>query len=169
MYVHVHRAIDDRRINVVITIFELFFLLSSFWYFQDICKHYVLSLLYDLPGASMGNPTRGKGHEEGGLAKGKGWDQASVVPLDFPEHLPPKPEFACFIVLCFPLFWRNRGLFPPPFSGKSQLRAPLDSLLHIKGVFQLNPSDGSLTCLTVRDFYNLWLFTAPQLWEAQEA
>ena len=29
-----------------------------------------------------------------------------------------------------------------------------------------NPSDGSLTCLTVRDFYNLWLFTAPQPREA---
>ena len=63
-----------------------------------------------LLGASMGNPTRGKSHEEGGLAKGKGWDQASGVPLDFPEHLPQKPESACFIVLCFPVFWHNRGL-----------------------------------------------------------
>ena len=29
------------------------------------------------------------------------------------------------------------------------------------------PSDGSLTCLTARDFYNLWLFTAPQPREAR--
>ena len=70
----------------------------------------LLQLHADLLGASMGNPARGKGHEEGGLAKGKGWDQASGVPLDFSEHLPLKPESACFIVLCFPLFWHNRGL-----------------------------------------------------------
>ena len=30
------------------------------------------------------------------------WDQASGVPLDFLKHLPPKPESACFTVLCFP-------------------------------------------------------------------
>ena len=29
-------------------------------------------------------------------------DQASGFPLDFLEHLPPKPEPACFAVLCFP-------------------------------------------------------------------
>ena len=29
-------------------------------------------------------------------------DQASGVPLDFLKHLSPKPESACFTVLCFP-------------------------------------------------------------------
>ena len=33
--------------------------------------------------------------------------------------------------------------------------------------FSSNPSDGSLTCLMVGDFYNLWLFTAPQPREAR--
>ena len=68
----------------------------------------------------MGNLAHGKGHEEGGLAKNKGLDQASGVPLDSPQHLPSKPESACFIALCFPLCksrksrntWSNRQIWP---------------------------------------------------------
>ena len=56
-----------------------------------------------VPGASMGNPARGKRHEEGGLTKHKGEIRPQGSPLlDFLEHLPPKPESACFTVLCFP-------------------------------------------------------------------
>ena len=71
----------------------------------------------------MGNPTRGKGHEEGGLTKCKGGIRPQGYPLDFLEHLPPKPESACFTVLCFPpILLTLTGALPPPpppFSGKS--------------------------------------------------
>ena len=41
-------------------------------------------------------------------------DQASGVPLEILEHLPPKPESACFTVLCFPttLLTLTGGLSP---------------------------------------------------------
>ena len=46
--------------------------------------------------------------------------QASGVPLDFLEHLPPKPESACLTALCFPpILLTLQGGYPrPPFSGK---------------------------------------------------
>ena len=47
-----------------------------------------------MPGASMGNPTHGKGHEEGGLTKRKGRIRPQGSPLDFLEHPSPKPESA---------------------------------------------------------------------------
>ena len=50
----------------------------------------------------MRNPSHGKGHEEGGLTKRKGAIRPQGSPLDFLEHLPPKPESACFTVLYFP-------------------------------------------------------------------
>ena len=43
-------------------------------------------------------------------------DQASGVPLDFLEHLPPKPESACLTALCFPpilLTFPGRGELAP--------------------------------------------------------
>ena len=36
-----------------------------------------------------------------------------------------------------------------------------------KECLSLNPSVGSLTCLIAGDFYNLYLFTAPQPWETR--
>ena len=58
----------------------------------------------NVPGASVRNPARGKGHEEGNPTKCKGviWLQGS--PWVFLNIYPPKPESACLIVLCFPLF-----------------------------------------------------------------
>ena len=50
----------------------------------------------------MGNLARGKGQEEGGLTKRKGGIRPQGSPMDFLEYLPPKPESACFTVLCFP-------------------------------------------------------------------
>ena len=49
----------------------------------------------------MGNPTRGKGLRKGPDMQRQ--DQASGVPPDFLEHLPPKPESACLTTLCFSL------------------------------------------------------------------
>ena len=72
-----------------------------------------------LPGTSMRNPTRGKGHEEGSLTKRKGVIRLQGFPLEFPEHPPPKkPESACFTVLCFPptLLTLQGAVPPPPFS-----------------------------------------------------
>ena len=56
------------------------------------------------PGASVRNPAHGKGHEEGSWTKRKDviWFQCS--PWVFLNIYPPKPESACLIVLCFPLF-----------------------------------------------------------------
>ena len=67
-----------------------------------------------MPGASVRNPARGKGHEEGGLTKRKGGIRPQGSPLYFLEHLPPKPESACFTVLCFPptLLTLTGGLSP---------------------------------------------------------
>ena len=60
-----------------------------------------------LPGASVRNSARGKGHEEGGLAYAKAWSSLRKPPV--PEHLTPKPES----VLCSHLhFWVYRGLSP---------------------------------------------------------
>ena len=44
------------------------------------------------------------------------WDRASGVPLEILEHLPPKPESACFTVVCFPptLLTLTGGCPPPP-------------------------------------------------------
>ena len=50
-----------------------------------------------MPGASVRNSARDKGHEEGGSAYAKA-DQASGVPLEILEHLPPKPESAYFLL-----------------------------------------------------------------------
>ena len=73
----------------------------------------------------MRNPAHGKGHEEGGLTKRKGGIRPQGYPLDFLKHLPPKPESACFTVLCFPpTLLTLTGAVPPPphlFLGKVNL------------------------------------------------
>ena len=70
----------------------------------------------------MGNPAHGKGHEERGLTKHKGGIRPQGSPLDFLKHLPPKPESACFTVLCFPLILPTlQGGCPPPPSSKRKL------------------------------------------------
>ena len=74
-------------------------------------------------------------------------------PLVFPEHVPPKPESACLIVLCFSTLLT--------FSEKKLTQG--FSLLHLKGMFQLKPSDNSLACLTGSPglFTSCELLTAP--------
>ena len=55
-----------------------------------------------------------------------------VFPLVFPEHVPPKIRI-CLLFHSSDILWKksNQGF----------------SLLHLKGMFQLNPSDSSLVCL----------------------
>ena len=62
-----------------------------------------------------------------------------VFPLEFPEHPPPpKNKNLLAFVLCLSTFLI--------FSGKKSIQG--FSLLHLKGLFQLTPSDCSLACLT---------------------
>ena len=72
-----------------------------------------------LPGASVRNSAHGTGHEKGGSAYAKAESSLRRPPVT--EHLPPKPESACFTVLCFPptLLTLTGAVPPPPFSGKS--------------------------------------------------
>ena len=64
-----------------------------------------------VPGASVQNSARGKGHEEGGLAYAKAGLSLRRPPIL--EHLPPKPESAYFTALCSHLhLWLYRGLSP---------------------------------------------------------
>ena len=60
-----------------------------------------------VPGASVRNPAHGKGHEEGSQTHTKAWSSFRGSPWVFLNIYPPKPESACFIVLCFPLFWHS--------------------------------------------------------------
>ena len=78
-------------------------------------------------------------------------DQASGVPLDILDHLPPKPESAYLTALCFHLhFWHYGGLSPTTSLWKGvNLGLQLINLLGMTRVFQCqNSSDGSLACLT---------------------
>ena len=98
-------------------------------------------------------------------------NQASGVPLDILEHLPPKPESAYLTALCFHLHcWHYRGLSPTTSLWKGvNLELQLINLPGITRVFQSkNSSDGSLACLTGLSGH-MWLFTASQTWEAQDA
>ena len=78
-------------------------------------------------------------------------DRASGVPLEILEHLPPKPESACFTVLCFPptLPTLTGGCPPTTLFRKKLIQSfQIISLLGIIRVFQSkNPSDGFLACL----------------------
>ena len=68
-------------------------------------------------------------------------DQASGVPLDILEHLPPKPESAYFTALCFHL-WLYRCCPPPPshsFWKGVNLQLQLIKFLGIIGVFKSKP------------------------------
>ena len=125
---------------------------------------------HKVPGASVRNPTHGKGHEEGGLTYAKA-GSGLRGPLDILEHLPPKPESACLTALCFHLhFWHYGGLSPTTSLWKgANLELQLINLLGVTRVFQSkNSSDGTLACLTGLSGH-MWLFIASQPWEAQDA
>ena len=71
-------------------------------------------------GASVRNSARGKGHEEGGLDTQRR-DQASGVPLEILEHLPPKPESAYFLLVLSPTPLTLRGALPHYLTLKKEL------------------------------------------------
>ena len=75
-----------------------------------------------------------QGHEEGSLTKRKDVIRLQGFPLEFPEHPPLKKIRICLLFHSSDILWKksNQGF----------------SLLHLKGMFQLNPSDSSLACLT---------------------
>ena len=82
---------------------------------------------------------------------GKGESGLKGASLDLLVHLLPKPESACFTVLCFPptLLTLTGGCSPTTFFWKKLIQSfQIISLLGIIRVFQSkNPSDGFLACL----------------------
>ena len=74
-----------------------------------------------LPGASVRNPTHGKGHEEGSLTKHKGVIRLQEFPLEFPEHPPPKTRVCLLYGVMLSTYSSviNGAVPPPPFSGKN--------------------------------------------------
>ena len=98
-------------------------------------------------------------------------DQASGVPLDILEHLPPKPGSAYLTALCFHLhFWHYWGLSPITSLWKgANIELQLINILGVTRVFlSTSSSDGSLANLTGLSGH-MWLFIASQLWEARDA
>ena len=67
-----------------------------------------------VPGASVRNPARGKGHEEGSQTKRNGVIRLQGFPLDFPEHLPPKTRVCLLYCVMLSTYSSdiNRGLSP---------------------------------------------------------
>ena len=113
-----------------------------------------------VPGASVRNPTHGKGHEEGSPTKREGVIWLQGFPLSFPEHLPPKTRVGLILLYyAFPLFWHSL----------KKVNLGLQSSAFERNVSAQTPFDGSLTCLTGCPglFTTRELFTAPQLQEAQ--
>ena len=91
-------------------------------------------------------------------------DQASGVPLEVLEHLPPKPESAYLTALCFHIhFWHYGGLYPTTSLWKGiSLGLQLINLLGVTRVFQSkNSSDGSLACLTALSRPHVVVYSLP--------
>ena len=75
-------------------------------------------------GASVRNPARGKGHEEGSLIECKGVIRLQGFPLEFPEHPPPKTRVCLLYCVMLSTYSSdiNRGLSPHhPFLEKVNL------------------------------------------------
>ena len=93
-----------------------------------------------LPGASMGNPACGQGQEERGLTKRKGGVRPQGSPWTFLSIYPQNQSLPALLHYAFHLFfWHYRGAIPDHLSLEKVNRAPVNSLLHIKGVSQLRP------------------------------
>ena len=69
---------------------------------------------FQVLGASMRNPARGKGHEEGSLTKCKGVIRLQGFPLEFPEHPPQKTRVCLLYCVMLSTYSSdiNRGLSP---------------------------------------------------------
>ena len=103
---------------------------------------------HNLPGATVRNPTCDKVMRKEAWQNARTWSGFRGFPLVFPEHPPPKTR-VCLLFRSSNILWKksNQGF----------------SLLHLKAMFQLNPSDSSLACLTgsPRTSYSLWIAYSP--------
>ena len=109
-----------------------------------------------LPGASTRNPARDKVMRKEAWQNARTWSGFRGSPWNFLSiHLPKKIRI-CLLFHFSDILWKksNQGF----------------SLLHLKGMFQLNPSDSSLACLTgsPTSFTACELLTAPPT-QPQEA
>ena len=123
-----------------------------------------------LPGASVRNPTCGKGHEEGGLTYTKAGSGLRGPP-GLLEHSPQNQSLPALLHYAFYLLsWHYWGLSLTTSLWKgANLELQLINLLGVTKVFlSKNSSDGSLACLTGLSSH-MWLFTAFQPWEARDA
>ena len=129
-----------------------------------------------LPGASVRNSTRGKGHEEGGSTYAKvGWSLRSPPG----NSRAPTPKTRVCLLYCFvlsPTPLTSRGAVPHHHLSlwkRVNLQLQLIKFLGVTRVFKFtSPSDGSLTCPTgLPGLLQLCirLFTVSQPREAQEA
>ena len=105
------------------TVIDFLFLGSNITAVSD-CSHEIIRCMLlgrKAAGSQCEEPRPWQRSWRKGPDKTQRWDQASRTPLDFLEHLHPKPEPACFTVLCFKLILLTLqgGYPPPPFSGKS--------------------------------------------------
>ena len=102
---------------------------------------------YGLPGASMRNPTHNKVMRKEAWQNLRTWSDFRGSPWNFLSIYPPKIR-VCLLLHSSDTLWKksNQGF----------------SLLHLKAMFQLNPSDSSLACLTGSpDLLQLWIAYSP--------
>ena len=113
-----------------------------------------------MPGASVRNSARGKGHEEGGSAYAKAGSSLRSPPGNS-QVSTPKTRVCLLSALCFHLhLWLYGGLSRTTSLWKIvNLQLQLIKFLGVTRVFQpTNSSEGYSG--------HMWLFTASQLWEA---
>ena len=85
----------------------------------------------NVPGASVRNPARGKGHEEGSPTKRKGVIWLQGFPLGFPEHLPQSLHALLYCAFhSSDILWKNvnSGLQSPAYERNVSAQTPLMAL-----------------------------------------
>ena len=128
--------------------------------------------IISLPGDSVRDPARGKGHEEGGLAYAKAGSGLRGPPGLSQASNPKTRVCLPYRIMLFAYISDiNRGYPRPPFSGENQLRALANKCPgHERNISNQTPSVSILACLAgISRLLQLGLFTASQLWEAQKA
>ena len=129
------------------------------------------SFLICLPGASVRNPTCDKVMRKEVWQNARMWSGFRGSPWNFLSIHPPRPESACFTVLCFPptllsltggcppttFFWKKLELLDNKSPGHNT------SVSIQKPLWWLSSLPAGLVQLC------MWLFEASRLREAQEA
>ena len=119
-----------------------------------------------LPGASVRNSARGKGHEEGGFGIRKG----GIEPQETPCSRASTPKTRDYLLYCFmlsPTPLTLRGAVPHRFSWRrSKLAVPVNKNSWAwQGCLRSNLSAGKLACVTGLSTLlplHTWLFTTSQ-------